>query len=189
MQFSSLTLAAILAPLVFMAPAPLAEPNDLQLPTGATEQSATSAAAIGNAVVKNNCGFSVYLRSVGSSVGALQTIKAGGSYSEQFRVSGTGAGISLKVDKTGDPTGSGSGNIVQFEYTLSGSTVYYDLSTLNGNPFQAYYQAIIPAISTCEKVICSANESPCLASYHPGDSSSHTKSCTSSGNLVYNICQ
>ena len=189
MQFSSLALAAILAPVALMAPAPLAEPNDLQLPAGAIEQSPASAAAVGNAVVKNNCGFSVYLRSVGSSVGALQTITAGGSYSEQFRTTSTGAGVSLKIDKTGDPTGSGAGNIVQFEYTLSGSTVYYDLSTLDGNPFKAYYQAIVPASSACTKVVCSANESPCLASYHPGDSSSHTQSCTSSGNLVYNICQ
>ncbi|MCJ1332757.1 hypothetical protein MMC10_009451 [Thelotrema lepadinum] len=188
MQFSTFALAAILAPLTLAAPAPLAEPNQLALPAGVTEQPAAAAATVGNAVVKNNCGFTVYLRSVDNTVGPLQTIKAGGSYSEQFHTSGNGGGISLKMDKTGDPTGSGSGNIEQFEYTLSGSTVYYDLSTINGNPFVAYHNAIVPSISTCHTITCNANENPCTASYYPGDPSNPTYACASSGNLVYNIC-
>jgi hypothetical protein len=41
---------------------------------------ASSAAAVGNAVIKNNCPQTIYAWSVGSSVGTGQTLATGKSY-------------------------------------------------------------------------------------------------------------
>ena len=56
-----------------------------------------------------------------------------GSYSEAYAPESDG-GHSLKISVT-----SGSGNILQFEYTNEGNgDVSYDLSEVNGNPFGSY---------------------------------------------------
>ena len=161
MQFSALIPAAVLASFAFAVPTPYAEPNDIVLPPGVTESEPKSLATVGSAVVSNRCNFNVFLRSVGSSVGPEVTIAPGKTYSEQFHLSGSGSGISIKVDKSGDPTGSGAGNIAQFEYTLASNLVYYDLSLINGDPFVANRQAIVPADASCHQVVCNANQQPC----------------------------
>ncbi|CAD6576007.1 MAG: hypothetical protein ASARMPRED_007557 [Alectoria sarmentosa] len=56
-----------------------------------------------------------------------------GSYSEAYAPESDG-GHSLKISIT-----SGSGNILQLEYTNEGNgDVSYDLSEVNGNPFGSY---------------------------------------------------
>ncbi|KAI4140524.1 MAG: hypothetical protein LQ340_007857, partial [Diploschistes diacapsis] len=147
---------------------------------------APAGAVVGNAIVVNNCGFDINLRSVGSVVGGEHTIGQGGSYSEQFHLSGSGAGISIKMDKSpADPVSGGP--IAQFEYTLAGSEVYYDLSLINGDPFSADLQVLRPAIASCPTVTCPANQVPCQEAYTSPDQPA-TKACASSGNLVFSVC-
>ena len=204
MQISSFAPLAILASLATAAPAPLSSPdNDIVLPPGVIEQAPAGGAAIGSAIVTNNCGFSVLLRSVDDSVGPEVTIAPGGTYSEQFHTSGNGGGISIKVDQNGDP--ASSGDIAQFEYTLADNLVYYDLSLINGDPFQAERQAVTPADGSCHQVVCDAGENPCgdafsksckigfpsefeLKIVDPGGSSNPVYACSSAEDLVYSIC-
>ena len=185
MHSSILAYAALLVAPILAIPTPDPSTEALQLPPGVTEHAPDANAAVGNAIVRNNCGFSIQLSSVGGSPGPVTTIPSGGSYSEQLHVSSTGAGISIKVDQNGSPLTSN--NIAQFEYTLSGSTVYYDLSLINGDPFKAQYQAINPSIGSCDSITCQPNEVPCQAAYtQPNQQKTHA--CASSGNLVFNIC-
>ncbi|KAH7130369.1 hypothetical protein B0J11DRAFT_429600 [Dendryphion nanum] len=95
---------------------------------------ASSAHALGNAVVQNNSTQPFYLWSVGGSVGDRQTIAPGGSYSEALRRDATTGGIALKITKTEDGLYTGAPAQI-FSYSLDGSQVWYDLSTVFGEPF------------------------------------------------------
>ena len=185
MQLSTFTLTAILAALAQAAPTPSLDVS-VELPAGVTQEAPAPNVAVGSAIVNNNCGFPVHLRSVGGSANPEHILQHGGTFIERFRVSSIGAGVSIKMAKNGDP--ATSKNISQFEYTLAGSKVYYDLSHIDGNPFKAHYHEIIPGIHSCDKVVCEANESPCEAAYSdPPQLKTH--GCASHGNLVHNICQ
>lgn len=96
---------------------------------------ATSVHAVGNAIVKNNSTQPFYLWSVGGSVGERQTVVPGGNYSEVLRHDATTGGIALKITKTEDGLYTGAATQI-FSYSLDGSQVWYDLSTVFGEPFQ-----------------------------------------------------
>ncbi|KAF2652379.1 hypothetical protein K491DRAFT_695618 [Lophiostoma macrostomum CBS 122681] len=96
---------------------------------------ASSVSAVGNAVVKNKCSFPFYVWSVGASVGARQTVNAnGGNYSEVLHSDATTGGISLKITLANDGLYTGAPEQI-ISYTLDGAQVWYDLSTVFGEPF------------------------------------------------------
>ncbi|KAJ5223282.1 hypothetical protein N7468_007824 [Penicillium chermesinum] len=66
------------------------------------------ASAVGHAVVKNNCAHTVYLWSVGGSVGPMQTVAPGKSYSEVLHHDPQSGGISIKITKTANGLYDGS---------------------------------------------------------------------------------
>ena len=173
-----------MAPLSLAAPTPTLEPEHNLLPREAAKvaPAAVTPTEVGSAIVKNNCGFDIHLVSVSSTTGPEQIIRPGNSYSERFRPSSSGAGTSLKIGRSNPLAG---GSIIQFEYAISNTLVYYDLSAVNGDPFSGYYRSIDPAISTCARITCPANQNPCSAL--PGQHSA-TQSCSAGGNLVFNIC-
>ncbi|KAF2742379.1 putative BYS1 domain protein [Sporormia fimetaria CBS 119925] len=94
----------------------------------------SSVAAVGNAVVKNNCPTTFYLWSVGGSVGPQQTIAPGQNYTEALRRDPTTGGIALKMTKTPDGLYTGAPTQI-FSYSLDGSLVWYDMSAVFGAPF------------------------------------------------------
>ncbi|MCJ1325074.1 hypothetical protein MMC10_001736 [Thelotrema lepadinum] len=181
---SAVSALAIVAPFAIAAPTPITTPN----PAAAAitdADSSTAAGGVGSMIIQNHCSWSISLSSVGSSPGPVVDVAAGKSYSEQFHTTSTKAGVSIKIVKDGNPLAAS--NITQVEYTLVGPLVYYDLSLINGDAFAGEHNAIVPATSSCPQVTCAAGEVPCKEAY-TSPPQPKTKACTSSGNIVYNIC-
>lgn len=112
----------------------------------------------GQATVVNNCTFPAYVyvcKQHPATCGATSTIDAGKTYSEAYAPSADG-GHSLKISVT-----SGSGDILQFEYTNGGNgEVSYDLSEVNGNPFGTWGFSLT---NTTTDVFCAPPATDCPA--------------------------
>lgn len=114
-------------------------------------------AATGQATVRNNCGFPVYLyacsQTPATCTGETTLGANGDTYAETFLDSSTG-GRSIKIGTT---PGEVNKPILQFEYTNTGSgQVSYDLSEVNGNPFGPYGFALTSDNSACFQQECPA---------------------------------
>ncbi|KAF2442106.1 hypothetical protein P171DRAFT_319261, partial [Karstenula rhodostoma CBS 690.94] len=98
----------------------------------------SSAVAVGNAVVLNKCSSPIYAWSVGSSVGAKQTIATGKNFTEALHSDATSGGIALKITTVDDGLYTGAPQQI-YSYSLDGASVWYwdryDLSTAFGEPF------------------------------------------------------
>ncbi|KAI4149145.1 MAG: hypothetical protein LQ340_004775 [Diploschistes diacapsis] len=184
MRFSLLSALAVLSPLA--ATAPVSVTKLIPAAAAVSKAQTSDAAGTGSVIVKNNCGFAISLSSVGTSPGAVASVAAGHSWSEQYQTTSDGGGVSIKIVRDGNPLSSS--NITQFEYTLASPEVYYDLSLINGDAFAGEYNAIVPDGSSCPTVTCQANEVPCAEAYTEPPQP-RTKACAASGNIVYNICQ
>ncbi|KAF2685897.1 hypothetical protein K458DRAFT_417086 [Lentithecium fluviatile CBS 122367] len=99
---------------------------------------ASSAAAVGNAIIKNNCPQTIYAWSVGGDIGPKQTIGTGKQYSEQLHRDPKSGGIALKMTKVNDGLWTGAPEQI-FSYSLDGALVWYDLSTVFGEPFSGQH--------------------------------------------------
>lgn len=134
--------------------------------------------AVGHAVVKNNCAAPVYLWSVGSAMGPMQTINPGKSYSEVLHHDDKSGGISLKITKTANGLFDGSPQ-TNFAYTLDGSQVWYDLSDVFGDPFSGGPLSVHPSVSSCPSICWSSGTSP---------AGSQVKDCQSTSDITLNLC-
>ncbi|KAI9830544.1 MAG: hypothetical protein M1819_005502 [Sarea resinae] len=147
----------------------------------------TSVVSAGTATVQNNCGYDVYVWSVADQADApMTTLNSGNpSYSEAFRTNGNGGGISIKLSTQNDQS-----TVTQFEYTLSSdeSNVYYDLSNINGNPFEQGGTSLTPSDSSCTSVSCAAGVSDCTGAYNQPDDNWATQGCSSSTDLTLTLC-
>ncbi|KAJ4362621.1 hypothetical protein N0V95_001426 [Ascochyta clinopodiicola] len=87
---------------------------------------ASLATAIGNAIVSNRCPYDIWLWSIdqGHSSSSIH-IPARTKYSEPLRSACSGCGASLKISKTDHLVG---GQQTQFEYSIVGGNVWYDIS-------------------------------------------------------------
>lgn len=138
--------------------------------------------AVGNAVIFNNCtDTTVYVWSVGSSIGKTQTLKTGETFTEEFHYDTTSGGITLKVTTE-------RGGIYQnspetdYAYTLdtNTTTVWYDISDVNGDPFANNTVALIPDRDACQSFVWKDGVSP---------SGIHTASCSADGDVKLVLCQ
>lgn len=100
----------------------------------------TPVLASGTASVKNNCDSTLYIWSVSSSVSGPNPIAPNTTYSEALHTDPQTGGIALKITTESNGLVTGSPH-VNFAYTMNNNTnpqsVYYDLSTVFGNPFPA----------------------------------------------------
>lgn len=137
----------------------------------------------GSAVVHNKCECDIYLWSIANSADVtMETLTAGNaSYSETYRTNPDGGGISIKIAKLDTQS-----TITQFEYTVSGETIFYDVSNINGYPFQAEGLALNPSVESCPSVTCPAG-TDCSEAYNLPDDV-RTKGCSSEADLVMVIC-
>ncbi|KAK3706365.1 hypothetical protein LTR37_012743 [Vermiconidia calcicola] len=99
------------------------------------------AAGCGNAIVQNNCGYSVHLSNTPASGGGYEAIdemlEAGGSYTQKWTELSNTMGWSIKMSKNGDY----STNVLQYEYTFhNDGTIWYDLSEVDGNPWAGNWE-------------------------------------------------
>ncbi|CAG8948408.1 unnamed protein product [Penicillium salamii] len=120
----------------------------------------------GGVKITNNLQQDVYAWSVTDNVGPMQTIKSGGGiYSEDWRTNPNGGGISIKL-----ALDEQQHDVLQFEYTQSGDTIFWDLSCIDmesGNKFTDKGFAVQPSEenSSCPKAICKAGDKACSAAY------------------------
>lgn len=140
-------------------------------------------AATGEAIVQNECAFPVYLWSVSNVAGPMVTVPVGSNYTETYRANPNGGGISIKIADKADS----SDGITQFEYTLA-TTIWYDISNINGYPFEQWGVTLIPSISTCTTKVCPAGITLCADAYNTPDENWATADCDASADLVLVLC-
>ncbi|EED23342.1 BYS1 domain protein, putative [Talaromyces stipitatus ATCC 10500] len=124
--------------------------------------------AVGNAIVFNNCTNTIYVWSVGSSIGNYQALANGESYTEQYRHDDQTGGITLKVTAVADGIYNSAPEL-DYGYTLDNQTIWYDISDVNGDPFANSTVALVPANGACQSFHWADGISP------PGI---HTASCS-----------
>lgn len=108
------------------------------------------AGSVGSAVVVNKCNYDVTLCNVPAADGGYseidQTLSSGDTYTQQWTELSNGDGWSIKLsnDTTLD-------DILQYEYTFhNDGTIWYDLSEVNGNPWDGNWEiTAASASSTC----------------------------------------
>lgn len=140
----------------------------------------------GKAIVKNQCADPVHVWSIaGKAADETTTIESGGEYSETYQENSNGGGISIKLSYDENDK-----EISQFEYTLapSESKVYYDLSNIDGYPFQHGGAAITPSDDSCPKVNCPAGVKECKDAYNMPFDDLATKGCSEESDLTLVLC-
>ena len=138
----------------------------------------------GNAIINNQCSHDIYLWSIDSSAEAEQKVLASGeTYSEKFRTSSNGGGVSLKMSLNEEQD-----EISQFEYTLVDPMVFYDLSNVNGYPFSEGGITIEPSDSTCSTITCEAGVPNCRQAYNEPYDDWATKGCDCNIDLTLSLC-
>jgi len=104
----------------------------------------SSVAAVGHAVVKNNCTGTFYVWSVGSTVGPRNDVASGKNYTEALHHDPTTGGIALKIATTADGLYTGAPTQI-FSYSLDSAQVWYDLSAVMGEPFSGKHLTVTSA--------------------------------------------
>ncbi|MCJ1292559.1 hypothetical protein MMC34_004110 [Xylographa carneopallida] len=144
-----------------------------------------STAQASSAIVNNECAFPVYLWSVGDSSSEMVTIEPYGTpYTEEYQTRSNGAGISIKISTVLESELV----ITQFEYTLNGTSLWYDVSNVNGFPFSDDGLALVPSESSCREVTCPAGEGSCHAAYTLPEDNWATAECDSTTDLTMTLC-
>ncbi|MCJ1331531.1 hypothetical protein MMC10_008222 [Thelotrema lepadinum] len=179
MQFKSSFLAALVASVAAAAPAPSLQLDHSNPIPGTVEL--TPRQGVGSVFVVNECSFTVFVRSqTNTGTGALSTLSPGGTYAQKFQMPASG-GTAILVARS-DPSTFPSRLTV--EYSISGSTIFYDVSLVNGNPFQAQGFDLSPRnVPGCADINCPANVANC------NGSGSQTKTCSEAANLQLNLCK
>ncbi|KAL1956618.1 hypothetical protein VTO42DRAFT_6965 [Malbranchea cinnamomea] len=141
---------------------------------------------LGNAIVRNQCHRPIHIWSIAdSNQQKSEIVQPGGVYSEQYKTNGNGGGISIKIAYE-----DSQNDVSQFEYTLAPAEgkVYYDLSNINGYPFQAGGASIIPSDGSCPRVNCPPGVKECKDAYNQPFDDHATKACSDSTDLTLTLC-
>ncbi|KAJ5574150.1 Secreted thaumatin-like protein cetA [Penicillium hispanicum] len=163
------------------------------LPSGTVVARNNSVPAGSSVLITNNLNMDVYAWSVSENVGPMQTLPAnGGTYSETWRTNPNGGGISIKLAT--DPSQS---DVLQFEYTQSGETIFWDLSCINmesDSEFTKYGFAVLPTDSgsntqSCPTAVCHAGDKNCAAAYLQPTDDRATHGCPIDTGLALTIGQ
>ncbi|KAK5136890.1 hypothetical protein LTR08_001812 [Meristemomyces frigidus] len=114
--------------------------------------SAIADLTVGNAVVINTCDYEVYMANTPSDDGVhktqTMTMQPNAMYSQTWTELTNGAGWSIKLSKSATEWTS---DIMQYEYTFhDDGLIWYDLSDVNGNPWDADWEITASSnSSTC----------------------------------------
>ncbi|TDZ46955.1 Antigenic thaumatin-like protein [Colletotrichum trifolii] len=136
-------------------------------------------AALGRAVVVNNCATEVSLWSVGGSVAAVGPLRPnGGSYGETFTRDAVTGGKTLKITAARDGLYTGAAQL-NFAYNLDGGQVWYDLSTVFGAPFAGKKVVAASRLGSCPAIVWAGGVNP---------GGSQVKVCTAEQDVVLTLC-
>ncbi|KAF2181261.1 hypothetical protein K469DRAFT_449630, partial [Zopfia rhizophila CBS 207.26] len=142
---------------------------------------------IGTASIKNLCNFAVYVWSIANvpnnTVSCLEPLN--GHFNEMYRTNPNGGGISLKISTKPDDI-----NITQFEYTVSADNpdVYYDISNIDGYPFQNWGFTLSSSSPSCSSIFCSPGLRDCPYVFNQPNDTFAVKSCNVLTNLTLTLC-
>lgn len=120
----------------------------------------------GGVSIINNLDSTVYAWSVADRVSDMHTLSAGGgSFEEKWRSNDNGGGISIKLSTTQEQK-----DVLQFEYTQSADTIYWDMSCIDLSPESVFTKngfAVEPSqvSETCPTVNCHAGDTHCAEAY------------------------
>jgi len=143
--------------------------------------------AASSASVHNDCKEDVYLWSVSSDkTSQMITIAPGSDYSETYQTPSVG-GVSLKLNLNQTCDGS----ISQFEYTLAGGSIWYDMSNVNcvgeACPF-APYGWYLNSGKDCPTRSCDAGADVCTGAYNAYNDDVNTLSCADTSDISLYLC-
>ena len=149
--------------------------------TAALMAGSAMAQSVGNAIIENMCKYDVQLTAVPAQNGGYETtqhtLSPGGSWSTQWKELSTGAGWSLKLSKDQDLN-----HILQYEYTFQDDgTIWYDLSQVNGNPWDGDW--MITANS--ESSTCSPKQ---VAYRYATDDAYGMQACPQDSDITVSLC-
>lgn len=121
----------------------------------------------GSVRIVNNLDKTVYAWSVADSVSDMHTLSAnGGAYTEKWRINDNGGGISIKLATEPDQS-----DVLQFEYTQSDDTIYWDMSCIDmeaESEFTKYGFSVTSSAhegKDCPSVNCHAGDTACAEAY------------------------
>lgn len=137
-----------------------------------------STTGLGNVVIDNNMGITLYLWSVDAKEGPMHAVVPGASYQETYRLRPDGGGISIKVSTSQDI----NGDIIQFEYTQAGEKVFWDVSCVNTKAGSPYYDKgiiLLPSnTNDCPHAFaCFRGDSNCKYVYHKSSDDDAAHGC------------
>jgi hypothetical protein len=152
---------------------------------------AGAAQAQGSAFIYNYCDAPINLWAVDANRNPQSPtpIANGSSYSEAYHTLATG-GVSLKLG-WGSSLYDGSA-ITQFEYTLTGGWIWYDISNVNCQgtacPFANTGMHLETTDPTCPSRTCSAGEVPCSGAYTNYNDDWNSLACGPTSNIELYLC-
>jgi hypothetical protein len=144
----------------------------------------------GTAFIQNWCNFEVYVWSIANvtnnTINYLAPIT--GDFSETYRTNPNGGGISLKIATIPDDL-----YITQFEYTYhtDNPNVYYDISNIEGYPFEIWGLALSPSTPSapfCSSISCDPGVALCPDAYNEYDDDYVVRNCDVSTDLTLTLC-
>lgn len=152
-------------------------------------------ASAGKANIYNKCDFDVTAWSVTSvpqSVGDAIHIKAGSSYSEEYKQVASG-GVSLKIVNTTEATVPPQAHIMQFEYTDASGNIWYDISNVDCSgdscPFARYGWYMDSSDASCPTRSCEADAEACTGAYLVWNDDINTLACGNSQDISLYLCE
>ncbi|KAI4761475.1 hypothetical protein E4T52_07831 [Aureobasidium sp. EXF-3400] len=112
---------------------------------------AAAADSVGSAIVVNKCSYDVTLANVPSADGGYSEIdkilSPSDTYTQKWTSLTNGNGWSIKLSNS-----SSLENILQYEYTYQNDgTIWYDLSEVNGNPWDGNWEITADSASCTPK--------------------------------------
>ncbi|KAE8548345.1 hypothetical protein TMatcc_010846 [Talaromyces marneffei ATCC 18224] len=143
--------------------------------------------AAGGVDIINNMNSTVYLWSVSNTADSpMVTLAPGEQYSEEWRLNPNGGGISIKMSTAPDHT-----DILQYEYTLSDPTIFWDLSCIDmadNSPFTAAGFAVTNNnTDICPSATCKPGDTACNEAYLIPTDDHATHGCPHTVRMTLNL--
>ncbi|KAJ6123988.1 hypothetical protein N7471_011305 [Penicillium samsonianum] len=143
----------------------------------------TRGSGSGGLQIVNNMGKDLYLWTTSSDAGSMKTLSTGGDYSEGWTTNSNGGGISIKIS-----TSETKDSVLQFEYTQDGSTLFWDMSSIDLDATSDFVKSgftVVPSDSSCKSVSCAAGDANCKDAYQlPDDVNTYSCSLSSGFTLT-----
>lgn len=146
----------------------------------------TNGTSGGGVSIINHMEKTMYLWSVADSGDVpMITLPQGETYSENWRTNSNGGGISIKMATT-----PSQDDVLQYEYTLSGPTIFWDLSCINmgvNSEFTKAGFAVTSNTPNCESAICAPGDAACADAYLIPTDDHATHGCDAGTQMTLNI--